>query len=114
MSITENGTGLYRLNFGNRALQFSNRAFHPSVIPTTFSLSDRVTQVENKKEVLLKAVSQQNETSQVQKPDKAILRVPHTVNIRGIQAPDHSIWQVSTSVTSRRNIPLMLLHSYIE
>jgi len=60
LSITENGTGLYRLNFGNRALQFSNTAFHPSVISTTFSLSDRVTQVRNKKKALPKAVSQQN------------------------------------------------------
>lgn len=84
MSITENGTGLYRLNFGNRALQFSNRAFRPSVISITFSLSNRITHAENKKKVLPKAVSEQNEISQVQKLDKAILRVSHTVNIRGI------------------------------
>lgn len=98
----------------NRALQSSNRAFHPSVISTTFSVSDRKTQEGNKKTVLSKAVLLQNEISPVQKLDKAILRVSITVPIKGIQAPDHSIWQVSTSLTCRRNIPLMLLHSFIE
>lgn len=84
MSITEHGIRLYRLIFGNRALQFFNRAFHPNVISTTFSLSDRKTEEENKKTVLSKAISPQNETSPVQKLDKVILRVSITVTIKRI------------------------------
>lgn len=71
-------------DIGNRALQFSNRAFHPSVISTKFSLSDRKTQEEKKKTVLSKAISLQNEISPVQKLDKAVLRVSITVTIKGI------------------------------